>query len=659
MRSRVRRSPSRGASAIGAAWRRWWRSSSAQSTTRSRSRNGSRSRQSWPRSRRSSAAANSDATQLSIASVRCSNRPTSTAPSAASRRWNDSRRTYGNPITAGLPPWDAPRSPRHAVHRMPRRWRSPPSRSAPPAASRTRATRAAPSSARSVTTKGGSTRSSTACAPWRRRCRISKGGRRRPRTNAARPIGWRRRARHSRPFAGGDSRCRLTGRGQPRCFSSRRSAPTWKMRRQLPSCIRDCCRLRTRLGPPSSSSTVGARCTSRPVCWRPACAAGRRRSGTSRARWGRTSASRPGRGSCARAAAGPRCSSTATPPATARAPASSSPPAAPRPSSSAWRARSCASTAYASGWSRKTSMAESSSSSSGTATVLFTDLVGSTELRSRLGDVAADALRRAHDALLADAVGTHRGTVVKHLGDGIMASFTSAADALTAAVTIQQVINRHNRRAPEQTLSVRVGISGGDVTWENGDCFGAPVIEASRLCAAANGGQILVADLVRGMARSRGGHTFTSVGELKLKGLPEPLPACEVKWEPLVEATPLPPRVATAPPVAMVGRAPELELIARAYEAATAGQRQIVLLAGEPGIGKTRLATEAALAYHAAGATVLLGTCDEDASLPYQPFVEALRHYVAHAPEEVLRTHVAEHRGEIGRLIPELGKRIA
>jgi predicted ATPase len=84
-----------------------------------------------------------------------------------------------------------------------------------------------------------------------------------------------------------------------------------------------------------------------------------------------------------------------------------------------------------------------------------------------------------------------------------------------------------------------------------------------------------------------------------------------------------------------------------------------VLLSGEPGIGKTRLATEAARTLHAEGATVLLGTCDEDASLPYQPFVEALRHYVAHAPDEVLRAHVQEHRGELGRLIPELGRRVA
>src|SRR5262249_392419 len=76
-------------------------------------------------------------------------------------------------------------------------------------------------------------------------------------------------------------------------------------------------------------------------------------------------------------------------------------------------------------------------------------------------------------------------------------------------------------------------------------------------------------------------------------------------------------------------------------------------------IGKTRLATEAALAAHAEEAVVLLGTCDEDVHLPYQPFVEALRHYVAHAPEDVLDAFVREHKGELVRLVPELARRIA
>src|SRR5262245_25640907 len=117
------------------------------------------------------------------------------------------------------------------------------------------------------------------------------------------------------------------------------------MGRQLLSCIRDCSRLRIRSEACSFSSSVTVHGTFPPVCSCRACDAGRRPSVTSRARWRRTSASRPGRGSCAPAAAGPRCSSSATLPATPPAPATSSPPAAPRPSSSAWRASSCASSA--------------------------------------------------------------------------------------------------------------------------------------------------------------------------------------------------------------------------------------------------------------------------------------------------------------------------
>jgi hypothetical protein len=119
-------------------------------------------------------------------------------------------------------------------------------------------------------------------------------------------------------------------------------------------------------------------------------------------------------------------------------------------------------------------MAETPSPSSGTATVLFTDLVGSTELRARLGEVAADDLRRVHDGLLAEAIGAHRGTVVKGLGDGAMASFASAADAVAAAVTIQQAIERHNRHTPDHGLAVRVGVSVGDVSSTRSSTAHAP-----------------------------------------------------------------------------------------------------------------------------------------------------------------------------------------
>ena len=145
------------------------------------------------------------------------------------------------------------------------------------------------------------------------------------------------------------------------------------------------------------------------------------------------------------------------------------------------------------------------------AVVLFTDLVGSTELRGRLGEDAADELRRRHDQLLAQAVEANNGRVVKGLGDGIMATFAGASDAVAAAVAIQQAVDRLNRSGKASVpLAVRVGLSAGDVSFEDDDVHGTPVIEAARLCAAAGGGEILAAEVVRALAGSTGGHDYVS-----------------------------------------------------------------------------------------------------------------------------------------------------
>ncbi len=158
-----------------------------------------------------------------------------------------------------------------------------------------------------------------------------------------------------------------------------------------------------------------------------------------------------------------------------------------------------------------------------TVTVLFTDLVGSTELSSRLGPQATDELRQTHFGLLRLAIQSAGGTEVKNLGDGVMVTFTSMSRALACAVGMQQAIERHNRRGDTAPLSVRIGMSAGEATEEDGDYFGDPVIEASRLCARADGGQILATDMVRAMAGRHATQEFVSVGDLELKGLPDPV----------------------------------------------------------------------------------------------------------------------------------------
>ena len=286
-------------------------------------------------------------------------------------------------------------------------------------------------------------------------------------------------------------------------------------------------------------------------------------------------------------------------------------------------------------------------------TILFTDLVQSTGALARLGEERADELRQTHFTLLRDAIADHRGVEVKNLGDGLMVAFTSASDAVGCAVAMQQAIERHNRRGGEP-LHMRVGVAVGEATCEESDYFGTPVVEASRLCSKAEGGQILVTDMVRALAGSRGGHRFESLGPVELKGLPDPVSIHHVGWEPAVADVALPPRLAATSSVAFVGRDAEREVLERAWKSAQQGARQVVFLAGEPGIGKTRLATEIALAAHRDGGVVLLGTCDEDLGLPYQPFVEALRHLVTVGPADELSGALAERGGQLVRLLPEL-----
>lgn len=289
--------------------------------------------------------------------------------------------------------------------------------------------------------------------------------------------------------------------------------------------------------------------------------------------------------------------------------------------------------------------------------MLFTDLVGSTALRQSMGDDRADALRRQHDRVLREAITAHGGNEVKGTGDGLMVVFGSSADAVSAAVDMQRGVARYNRRAPAP-IELRIGISAGDVLWEDGDCFGTPVVEARRLCDAADGGQILTGEVVRLLAGSRGGHSFTPAGDLELKGITDPLSASVVGWDADAASLPLPGPLTPHDTVAFVGRAAELHRLELAWKEAAAGVPRVVLVSGEPGVGKTRLVAEVSRAAHRAGATVLFGRCDEDLSVPYQPFVEALDGYVAHAPPDRLLEQAGRHGGDLARLLPRLAEKV-
>jgi class 3 adenylate cyclase/tetratricopeptide (TPR) repeat protein len=303
-----------------------------------------------------------------------------------------------------------------------------------------------------------------------------------------------------------------------------------------------------------------------------------------------------------------------------------------------------------------------------TVTVLFTDLVGSTELSSRLGPEATEALRQTHFGLLRGAIQSAGGTEVKNLGDGLMVAFTSLSRALACAVSMQQAIDRHNQRAADAPLAVRIGIATGEATEEDGDYFGDPVVEAARLCAAAQGGQILATEVVKLMAGRHATQEFVSVGELELKGLPDPVATVEVAWEPAAavedgQQAPLPARLvgASAESVfAFFGRADEMAKLVDAQKvSATERCLRVCLVSGEPGIGKTTLVAQAARRAHANGANVVYGSCEEGLAVPYQPWIRALSQLVEHADESFLREFVAERGPAVARLIPDLARRLA
>jgi tetratricopeptide (TPR) repeat protein len=252
---------------------------------------------------------------------------------------------------------------------------------------------------------------------------------------------------------------------------------------------------------------------------------------------------------------------------------------------------------------------------------------------------------------------------VKGLGDGVMVVFRSTSAALSCAVAMQQAVHRDNVGARHQ-LGLRIGLSGGEATIQANDYYGDPVIEAARLCAHADAGQILATDAVRMMGGRRSPYLFEQLGAVELKGLPEPVDVLDVRWEPLDEAAaesgvPLPARLTHVPLTGVVAREAEAALLTDAYKRAAAGEgRAVVLVSGEAGVGKTTLVAEAARRAAKEGACVLLGRCQEDVSASYSPFAEALHHYVAHAPEHVLRTHVEAHGGDITSMVPALGQRL-
>jgi class 3 adenylate cyclase/alpha-beta hydrolase superfamily lysophospholipase len=200
----------------------------------------------------------------------------------------------------------------------------------------------------------------------------------------------------------------------------------------------------------------------------------------------------------------------------------------------------------------------------GFQTILFTDIEGSTALTERLGDAKAREILREHERTVREALAVHGGSEIKTMGDGFMASFGSATKALECAVAIQKAFDERNRGVGAQQprhesgkrelssvaaplrpdveprsdthapLRVRIGLNAGEPVAEEGpdgraDLFGTAVNLAARIAGHAQGGEILVSNVVRELAAGKG-FAFADRGEAALKGFEEPVRLYELTW---------------------------------------------------------------------------------------------------------------------------------
>jgi len=167
---------------------------------------------------------------------------------------------------------------------------------------------------------------------------------------------------------------------------------------------------------------------------------------------------------------------------------------------------------------------------SGIRTILFTDMVESTALTQSMGDEAAMLLLDVHNTVVRNALDNLGGREVKHTGDGIMASFVSAAGAVRCAIQIQRELQKHAQANPDRPLKVRVGAAAGEPVEQHNDLFGSTVQLAARLCAHAQPEQILVSNAIAELCIGKG-LSFEDVGEVRLKGFGSPVRAHAAAWK--------------------------------------------------------------------------------------------------------------------------------
>jgi class 3 adenylate cyclase/tetratricopeptide (TPR) repeat protein len=302
----------------------------------------------------------------------------------------------------------------------------------------------------------------------------------------------------------------------------------------------------------------------------------------------------------------------------------------------------------------------------GIRTFFIADVRGYTRFTVEHGDAAAARLASKFAALANQVVGHHGGEVIELRGDEALAVFSSARQALRAATELQSRVAEESAAEPDLAMKIGIGLDAGEAVPVQGGFRGAALNLAARLCSLAGAGEVLSSDTVVSLARKLDGIEYQERGTVPLKGFTDPVRVVQVAPHGGPHVTPEVERVADVPlPIGgflgalpagpLVARSTELERLLVPLDAAAAGTGRLVMLAGEPGAGKTRLAQEVTLAARNRDFIVAAGSCYEAReSVPYYPFLDALASLYGAAPA-TLRSSVALKWPQLARLLPEAG----
>ncbi len=284
------------------------------------------------------------------------------------------------------------------------------------------------------------------------------------------------------------------------------------------------------------------------------------------------------------------------------------------------------------------------------AAIMFTDMVGSSALAQRDESLAlrlVDEQRR----LIRPVFERFRGREVRTMGDGALVEFDSALDATECAVAVQRQLFERNRDTAGEKIDLRVGVHVGDVVDGESEVYGDAVNIASRIEPLAETGGVCVTGSVQEQVQNKIPYPFRRLEHPFLKEIESPVSVyrVELPWTPpsLSEATPF------------TGRQAELGQLQKGLARLKTGEGTVFAIAGEAGIGKTRLADEFVARAEREGTRVLRGRGDRAGlSVPFAPWSDAVRDFARQAPETLLRKVCADCGIEVAQFVPELKSRL-